>query len=1157
MKLNKNNKSNYLEVLYLFLISLTPLFWFKDRSQILLGHDSGFRPDGLLHIYNTFFSWSPIANFGFDWTLFKGFLITQAPEAIFTKLFNSLHYGEIATFIFWFFVMALSMYIFVRNLFPDKKYFILRLFASTFYVYNFFLLQGWFIAERAKFSLFAALPLGLLIIYKTLNKELSIVKGSVLFGLVFFLLNGGGFPSLYGGVLLVYLITFIYLTVANYLKTGIKAVLDSLITGVSFLISLVLLNSYWLLPQYYVAKTTYSTGLGAQGGIEGILAWEAVISKYASFLNLLRLQGIPDWYNNTLHPYANEFLTNPILIIGSFVPVAVIILGMFFKRRHKETKDVKAEKIINLMFAIFFAGLIFTAGSHPPTGKFYTLLIQYLPGFPIFRSGLYKFGPALWLSMIFLSSYYLNFLINNFVKKKDQILQLFVLSVILLLAYHYPFFRGNFFDWNKPFTTKVTPPTYVYDTAKFISDNVSNTSRILLLPELHPYYKSDGYSWGFWSVWPLPYTVSPKSFVSNDSAGDQKISEAIYTANNKNNSDLLNKLVGMTGIDKVLWRGDAVYINKPVEATDLINQKNSLEKNVIVEHVKNFGKWNFYSLNNPYYVPLVYSPVQIGYLNSDSALVNVLKTVNVKPRFATAYGSPKLIDFSNSEIVEANCNFCEDGSFKKLQDEIKIPNSQLLPDSLFIPINNLKEKLLLSNIKKLDSAKKIDAYLTLSNNKFSQDITLFKKGQNERTVKLHSQIFNQYKDAISNAVVNSSSLSEQSRNYYLIKISAYLETHKKNLMLNQGVFSDEGFNEVYVFIVNELKQIEPKLWISDETHKKYEFNINNPADYDLNISKYIIVPERVFIDGKSVEINSRVSLSKGYHRAEIDYANFENQLDGVASDFPLKFKFNDSYSYKIKNFDPNSKYLIKMDYLRLAGKFGVPVQIIQWKDKVGGEIINKIELGLDTSDFEDSISYELIPEPGAGAVSVIISQPHFTGDETVMEIKNLSAKKIIDPKMFFTRITNPENLIVPKIKFERVNPTKYIAHIDNAQKPFVLIFGESFSPAWKVYYPQQSIFRKTGQQSSYFDGWINDYTAKDYIVDPFLATRITGSVVEANHFKANGYSNGWYIDKTGSYDLIIEYKPQRLVYIGMLISAVSVGVCLIYLIVKKMKNEKN
>src|SRR3989338_5836187 len=228
-----NKLKNYWEIFIIFVLSLTPLIWLKD-NQIILGHDTGFRLNYLDHFRNLFYSWSSTSNFGVDWTILKGFLITQAPETCLSWLFHSLATGEKISFILWFFVIGISMYVFINNFFPKKEFWIFRIFSSLFYMFNFFLLQGWFIAERAKFSLFAALPLTVLVLFKTLSREYSVLKGTILFSLTSFFLNGGGSPPLFGSLFLVFGITFAFLTFVNIVEKGFREIAYSLKVLISF-----------------------------------------------------------------------------------------------------------------------------------------------------------------------------------------------------------------------------------------------------------------------------------------------------------------------------------------------------------------------------------------------------------------------------------------------------------------------------------------------------------------------------------------------------------------------------------------------------------------------------------------------------------------------------------------------------------------------------------------------------------------------------------------------------------------------------------------------------------------------------------------------------------------------------------------------------------
>lgn len=106
------------------------------------------------------------------------------------------------------------------------------------------------------------------------------------------------------------------------------------------------------------------------------------------------------------------------------------------------------------------------------------------------------------------------------------------------------------------------------------------------------------------------------------------------------------------------------------------------------------------------------------------------------------------------------------------------------------------------------------------------------------------------------------------------------------------------------------------------------------------------------------------------------------------------------------------------------------------------------------------------------------------------------------------------------ISYEKVNPARYIIHVKNSS-PFVLVFSELFNDAW---------------QASYQDNAFE-------------------------HFRTNFYANGWMIDETGEFDILVEYLPQRLLEAGEKISLASyflvVLICtsLIAKIIKK-RNQK-
>jgi hypothetical protein len=102
------------------------------------------------------------------------------------------------------------------------------------------------------------------------------------------------------------------------------------------------------------------------------------------------------------------------------------------------------------------------------------------------------------------------------------------------------------------------------------------------------------------------------------------------------------------------------------------------------------------------------------------------------------------------------------------------------------------------------------------------------------------------------------------------------------------------------------------------------------------------------------------------------------------------------------------------------------------------------------------------------------------------------------------------------ITYEKINPTQYTVHV-NSSKPFYLVFSDSYDNGW--------VATIDGQQ-----------------------------IHDQYHFTANGYANGWYINKTGAYTISLEFKPQNLFYAGAAISITTLIICIMYVSKNKLKN---
>lgn len=103
----------------------------------------------------------------------------------------------------------------------------------------------------------------------------------------------------------------------------------------------------------------------------------------------------------------------------------------------------------------------------------------------------------------------------------------------------------------------------------------------------------------------------------------------------------------------------------------------------------------------------------------------------------------------------------------------------------------------------------------------------------------------------------------------------------------------------------------------------------------------------------------------------------------------------------------------------------------------------------------------------------------------------------------------PMNMDKVHLTYKRISPTKYTVNV-STQKPFILVLSEAYEPLWRI-------------------------------------TIIDAEFRNFDHFIVNGYANGWYIDKTGEFGIIIEYLPQRYYEWGIASSMFTVFIILAYL----------
>lgn len=1098
------------EIIFLFLLSLTPFLWLKP-NQLILGHDSGFRLNPVDHIGNLFYSWSANTNFGVDWSFFKGFLITQFPEAFFTYITHSLRLGQEITLVMWFFLMVISMYVCLNGIFPEKKHYFIRVSSSILYSFNFFVLQGWFIAERAKFSAYAALPLGFLILYNTFQRKYTILKGTVLFSFVFFFLNGGGNPSLYGGILLTYGITCFYFLVREYQTEKVVGIRYFLKVGLSFLAAVVLVNAYWIIPQIYLALHSFSSHLSDVGGPSGIIAWENVISKNASLLNLFRLQGIPDWYDNPSHPYANYFISNPILIILSGIPLLIILYGLFIGNLLKNKQTRPFYKILLILFISSFA---FAGGTHYPLGILYSFLIAHLSGFVIFRSSYYKFSPALFFASSILIGCSFSLLIEKMKKKRQFIFGLLIIVSILL--YHFPYYISNFFAFSNPFTTRITIPIYAKKMFFFINRHVDHSSRILLLPELDPTFVGDGYTWGYWSLDILPRIAIDNPILASD-GNDGSINE-MYKAIKDNDGNKFLQLARITGTQKILWRNDVLFNDRATTGVMLMQEENNLKRFPGVHLEKSSKPWKLYSIdvkNNIFSTtPYVYSYTGNKFNLSDA--FDISRTPAEKTSWITQpeINSSIMVDGS---VVRDNCSVCDLKLTSNEEPNLTLPNIHFVPWSKFYFFIAWQEREELAMAQGPD--KKIDIDLDLSTKRLVEMWAMTYKYYNSNpTLYIHNNT-KRYETTITNAINNLNTirrLDVQKENYYALRIISFILSQKKFIdpfqYNNDRIQPD--IKELESFMDSKIAVLSQQLWLSssNEDRKSY-LSIDQSGFYDMRVIDDVHTPFTLYIDNKEVQHDGSVFLAKGLHRVRTLYANL-NDYVRIDNSSPLKLLSNIPAVFKFNNFTSNVSYIVSFSYMiKNHNEVSFFISQNNTQNNLSPANANALSQRLINDGKSHQFSFIYNPHDEVDKASIA-----FASDKgSMIDIQNFSFQRVINSRIYAILQKNNTATSSPEITYREINPTKYKIEIKNAQKPFLFIFNQAYNPSWKL-----TVVNEKGS---------------------------------FGHVEVNGYANGWYLTKTGSYSVLVEYQAQNVFYVGIVVSVLSLSGCGMYFLKKKYEKS--
>jgi len=417
----------------------------------------------------------------------------------------------------------------------------------------------------------------------------------------------------------------------------------------------------------------------------------------------------------------------------------------------------------------------------------------------------------------------------------------------------------------------------------------------------------------------------------------------------------------------------------------------------------------------------------------------------------------------------------------------------------------------------------------------------------------------------------------------------------KTDLLTVFLYADSnGRQEVRTLFDNViLKKVKPK--------KEFQYPIYNESAIALASSSVRSTIEVVMPESKSKNILVDSSFEKGLGNGANLCGNGDTSLPKKISAEPVADASDGKRSLRLSSANGNActmifganimsgyVYELSLDYKNIAGdrvKFGI------WQP--GADVTSPLEDFMVTDQAWHHYQKIFLPMDGADSFMVFL----YSDSDGTKDVVNLYDNVVLRPvgmlpQKIYAEKKQRTDLLVPQvITFKKINPTKYKVAVKGARGVFPLVFSEAFHKKWISYAvpPSPEISEKiddgAGLMSASADerkdfqakNWItsaaDDYVSKnikgtiqnnnltdDSLADTMAMIKIESRISGQAHFLANGYANGWMIDTDylcatnkvcsdngdGSHDfeMIIEYWPQRLFYLGAIITGAIVFLAL-------------
>ena len=1205
----KKNKSLVVDILIILILGILSLIWFRG-NYLISGGDFGIPFDRLEYLRLMFSSWDETYSMGAANQRQIASLIPYALWGGITQILGlSLVFWEKSLFYIWFAGAGLSMY-YLCSVLGMKR--LGKLFASIFYMMNpFSLVIIWQVAHGFIQMPYAFAPLFLGFYINGLQKKKGLIY-IICTCFILLLTTTSAYANPRSAIIHWVPIFFYFLVVLIFQPKERHFALKFTFL---FLGVWILFNFYWLMP--FILSIFESISSAHSPVIMSDLKTLKLTS--VKLFNAVRMLGFwslhGGYKGEPYYSYEAYYRLLPVLLISWLIPL-LTFLG--FSHKQVNRKPLIFFFIFVIFFGLigmsgaylpFGQSLLLLYQTFPSLALLArnTFLFFGIPTYLIFAV-LFGYG------MIVIKEWGLKKI------GKVIFMPLTILFILLFIVLVFPFWNGEVVRSEGKLWPgqRVKVPSYWWDAKKWLTEQ-KEFFRILPLPMSKTYNVafdwSEGYSGGDPTRW---LTSQP---VLNVNTGDTfKIPELVGSLIERE-ADFkdVSKLLGLLNVKYLLFREDTRweflrghtwwFKHNPENINHFIDQQEDLTLE------KEFGKLKFYRIKPEYLLPHIYTSQKLSLVDGEvdglTDIISFLKTEDQEVLVFNDQNEDENFKIGNKfgkVFIWQKPMFLATGEIESIKLEEAagaLIYARILPSSrsyFLVRIKEFSKKLLTPLPNKIEfeiilTSKRLrEAYNLLE--KETLPITLGKRYQvKEENVQLAVKMINH---AISGWQIIDSQIEKitdkKMKGELLEKIEdqalvqeTFLRALRKELTANQEQTLYLAMDELEKVLIANRKKFFKIDDLNSSIKEKFDnqkivYNLEVPQDgqYEIylrddDILKYYKFSDNIisfavddndsqkrlmdFSDNNLISIG-KVDLNKGFHQITlivpetlnlISDSSFEQGIWSGAKSLPSYLKSEISAEQSSDAFQ--GKFSLKLSTTQSNAAVFAPINNFRYGDfykisfaakHLAGENPNfrvwesDIKSSFPSLEFENfdlwgtskpqtyftflnSLSpdnnwkqYEFILKPldATQSLGLVFFAFQPKSGETVNLYDGVKIERVFTNPILLKSSSKEKTKQLPEIKFTKINPTRYQVEVTHAVEPYLLIFSEAYHPEWQA-------------------------------------------SIEGEHLMVNGFANGWWIKKTGDYQIILDFKPQRIYYFSVGVSLLTFFMAIIYFLVKrKVKNRK-